>query len=361
MAHQTLAQVPRELQSLILGNVGLQVVFRVNRQDAERLAKESFQYSGYQIKSATLHNFNYWSLGEEWERYTELLQRLNSRQAWIKHKIEGGLIPIETVDVDPPWEALGVSPFDFGELLAEAQIGASYLRARSELDAVSSRPTPRPVVPGDEVSSDELVDSNAPPPLDDDARRFLTLTVERPELTISQLYTAFGASAWKGARLRQELVETGDLIELETRRGAGGRLAKFLLPTEQALERLGAELPEGGGGALHRHLQQLVAAEAEAHGYRTTIEHPLESGGLVDVEAVRTDERLAVEISVTSNATRELEHIRACLDAGYDRVISLAVSERIYLGIGKRLAEVASPAERERVHVMRVRELGGLF
>jgi hypothetical protein len=50
MAHQTLEQIPRELRSVILGNAGIQVYFRMNRQDAELLAKEAFVYDGYQVK-----------------------------------------------------------------------------------------------------------------------------------------------------------------------------------------------------------------------------------------------------------------------------------------------------------------------
>ena len=360
MAHQTLAQVPGEIQSLILGNIGIQVVFRVNRQDAERLAKESFQYSGYNIKSAMLHKINYWSLGEEWEQNTERLQGLNPRQAWIKHKIEGGLIQIETVDVDPPWQRLGLSPWEFGEVMESAPIGAAYLRSRNEIDRLTSLPQPA-ISSAAGTRSDASQIPAQPVSLDPDALTFLQLLIVRPELTITQLYEAFGASTWKGAKLRQELVDAGDLIEIETRRGKGGRLAKFLLPTEQALKRLDGELPDGGGGALHRHLQQLVVAEAENKGYQTEIEYELPAGGIVDVHACRDHERVAVEISITSNATRELEHIRACLEAGYDRVISLVFSETIFRGVSERLDEVVADEDLERVRVMRVRQLGGLF
>ena len=79
LAHQTLAQIPEALQALILGNTGLQVVFRVNRRDAERMAKEFFTYSGYTVKHATISSIETWSLGEEWEHYTEALPRPDLR------------------------------------------------------------------------------------------------------------------------------------------------------------------------------------------------------------------------------------------------------------------------------------------
>src|SRR5918999_3703948 len=72
LAHQTLEQIPRELRSVILGNAGLQVYFRTNREDAELLAKEAFIYDGYNVKSVEIGGSrmrtNYWSLEEEWEK-----------------------------------------------------------------------------------------------------------------------------------------------------------------------------------------------------------------------------------------------------------------------------------------------------
>jgi hypothetical protein len=47
MAHQTLEQIPDSLRAIILGNTGVQVYFRVSRHDAQILAKEAFEYSGY--------------------------------------------------------------------------------------------------------------------------------------------------------------------------------------------------------------------------------------------------------------------------------------------------------------------------
>ena len=365
MAHQTLAQVPRELQSLILGNVGVQVVFRVNRSDAEKLAKESFQYSGYRVKSAMLHKINYWSLGEEWEQYTEALQGLEPRQAWIKHKIEGGLIQIETADVDQPWQALGLSPWEFAEVMESAPIGAAYLLPRSELDGSVALPMPVPSL-GDGIVTDDgsvasPVDhgSNPTDRLNEDELAFLQLVLANPDLPVSKLYQEFGASVWKGAKLREALVESGYLIELETRRGKRGRLAKFLLPTTKALAPVA--LPPGRGGPLHRHLQQLVVAEAKEKGYTAVIEHELFNGGIVDVHVASETERVAVEVSITTAVEDELEHIQACLEAGYDRLITLLYSESVRQGLEERLDQVVSSEDRERIELVDVSRVGALL
>src|ERR671914_1534223 len=67
LAHQTLEQIPTDLRSIILGNTGIQVYFRMNRQDAQLLAKEAFTYSGYNIKTIQMRrdwiDARFWSLG----------------------------------------------------------------------------------------------------------------------------------------------------------------------------------------------------------------------------------------------------------------------------------------------------------
>jgi len=134
MAHQTLSQIPIELRSLILGNTGIQVYFRLNRQDAQLLAKEGFEYLGYEIKSLSLYwGPRYWSLAEEWEHYTEALQNLPLRLCFVKHKIEGGIIPIQTVEIEPSWKVLGMKEDQYQEFLKTLPFGRKYLRKRESL------------------------------------------------------------------------------------------------------------------------------------------------------------------------------------------------------------------------------------
>src|ERR671914_304204 len=111
LAHQTLKQIPTELRSVILGNAGIQVYFRMNREDAQLLAKEPFTYDGYNIKTVQMRrdrmDTKFWSLGEEWERNFAKLQSLPPRHCFVKHKIEGGMLPLEMADIDPAFEVLG--------------------------------------------------------------------------------------------------------------------------------------------------------------------------------------------------------------------------------------------------------------
>ncbi|MCL0094292.1 type IV secretory system conjugative DNA transfer family protein [Dehalococcoidales bacterium] len=138
MAHQTLSQVPQELKSLILGNAGIQVYFRVNREDASHLAREAFEYSGYEVKTFRGLSPEFWTLGEEWEHYTEELQNLPDRVCYAKHKREGGIIPIKTAEIEPAWEVLEMEEDEYEKFLETLPFGKKYLVAREEL--VSARP-----------------------------------------------------------------------------------------------------------------------------------------------------------------------------------------------------------------------------
>ena len=126
IGNQTLEQIPPDVRSVILGNAGIQVYFRINRQDAETLAKEGFTYSGYQVKSADLYGPSYWSLGEEWERYYEELQRLPPRHCYVSHKIAGGMVHLRTATIRPYWETLGMSEEEWPAYLAGLELGRDH-------------------------------------------------------------------------------------------------------------------------------------------------------------------------------------------------------------------------------------------
>ncbi len=71
----------------------------------------------------------------------------------------------------------------------------------------------------------------------------------------------------------------------------------------------------------HRYLQTLIKKMAEERGYKAQLEIPiLEGSGKVDVSLLREDERIAVEISVTTSTEWELHNIQKCLQAGYHTV-----------------------------------------
>lgn len=89
VAHQSLEQLDDKLISLILGNAQTQIYFRIARQDAERLAKESENIAEkLQLKEERLlqEPENKFTLSEMWEIAFHNLARLEFRKAYVMIK-----------------------------------------------------------------------------------------------------------------------------------------------------------------------------------------------------------------------------------------------------------------------------------
>jgi hypothetical protein len=52
-----------------------------------------------------------------------------------KHKIAGGILPLETAAIEPAWEALNLTPEEYLEYLNDLPFGHKYLLERSTLTA----------------------------------------------------------------------------------------------------------------------------------------------------------------------------------------------------------------------------------
>ncbi|MBI2842101.1 MAG: type IV secretion system DNA-binding domain-containing protein [Armatimonadetes bacterium] len=274
MAHQSLAQIPDDLRSLILGNTGLQVYFRVNRQDAQLLAKEAFEYSGYEVKSVRSMSPTFWSLGEEWERRTASLQKLPPRSCYVKHKLKGGVLPIRTMEITPAAKALGMSQTQYAGFLKTVPFGSKYLLRREEIAAQASAR----FAPVEEEARSRQA-----------RRREQAVAAEPPP---------------RSAKKEEPRSEPQPFIH------AGGPMDGVLAPPGKESQR------------EHKRLQNLIKLEAEKAGYRATIEHPTPDGqGRIDVALERDGTRVACEVSVTTTPEHELGNIQKCLAAGCDRVI----------------------------------------
>jgi hypothetical protein len=194
--------------------------------------------------------------------------------------------------------------------------------------------------------------------LRDDERAFLVFISENSEAPVSQVYKALGVGWSKGNQLRDGLRDKGLITEIETRMGRGGRLAKFLIATFEALESLGKEPPLGRGGAVHRYVQQMVVEGAKAKGYKAEIEKPI-AGGAVDVHLEKGGHRTGIEIAVTSKPERELAHIRNLLEAGYDRVITVFADVRLMERTQGTMTGIFSDGELARIRLVPLNKLTG--
>ena len=379
MAHQTLAQISPELRSLILGNTGIQVYFRVNRQDAQLLAKEAFEYSGFEVKSVHRFSPKYWSLGEEWELHTEELQKLSPRECYVKHKIEGGLIALHTVDVKPPHKTAGMGEAEFGELLRTYPFGQKYLVERERLLALTDgmkkvaidepeREKTREAA--DEPRGTEKPGEKPPEPhaapikrkkdrpekpvsqeeLLPDEEAMIGFVRDHPGTFVTRMYKELALSGYRGDKLKGSLIEKGLIAQEETRSGKRGRLAKVLALTATGQDRAKRVGLAGKGGDDHKRFQQMIREQAEVYDWSAEVEERIpRTQETVDVGLRKGDVRVAIEISSTTKAEHEMQNIRKCLEAGYDCVVSVCSEDKRLAALKGEAKKSFSPRELERI------------
>ena len=340
MAHQTLVQISGELKSLILGNAGIQVYFRVSHQDASILSKEAFEYSTLEAN-------------EKWEHKVEDLQTLPPRWFFVKHKVEGGIIALHALEVDSPWEGerggsgrLGleymVSREDLGRLAEERQKGFENAIAKRKPEKEERIKTEIPKSEPAQVKELEKSEKRAVSPepvrpdkpektvpvaegLSEDERAFLEFVSLHPGMFVTKIYKELGLSGYKGDKLKESLIEKGYLVQQETREGVGGRLAKILSIKSKSSLVVKESALAGKGGDTHKHLQKMLKEQAEVYGWKAVIEERVpRSLETVDVGLRRDDVRIAIEISATSKVDYEVQNIRKCIEAGYDYVVSVS-------------------------------------
>ena len=141
-----------------------------------------------------------------------------------------------------------------------------------------------------------------------------------------------GISDYKGNKLRQALAEKG-LIRLH-RVSLGGRgrvvtLAEVAEEGRRVLDRLevATTLPPGRGNIEHRYAQQIIYNWCVGKGYPAQIEAERQ-GARVDVASEWDNLKVAVEF-VNEGLDKELVNVQRDLEAGYGRVVLVAVQKEI--------------------------------
>jgi hypothetical protein len=181
-----------------------------------------------------------------------------------------------------------------------------------------------------------------------------------PETALTAVYKGIEVSVRRGNDIRDSLKAQGYIAEIETRLGTGGRRTHFFIPTFTAFDLLGKEPPSGRGGAIHRHIQQLIEMGAAANGFTAKSEYDLGNGGIVDVHLEKGDIRIAVEIAVASRPSREIAHIKHCLAAGYEKVFDVFADERMLQKTQEALSGKVTAQERAKVQLLHLSKLSHL-
>lgn len=137
MAHQTWSQASSRLRGA-LQNVGLETVFRLGREDAEHAARMLGRVDPKSVSRRTDADTEGVGMSEQWERFTQQIQDLPPRHAFIRTP-QGAVTRVKTLGMPDPSVAAA-------ELAAvEARYLQTSFHDRTALNrAVSAPASPQP-------------------------------------------------------------------------------------------------------------------------------------------------------------------------------------------------------------------------
>jgi len=150
LAHQTIGQLRDRIASA-LGNVGIKVVFSIDRDDAEIMARKLFAVDTEEVKrpSQTTNQHPVYSpLSEQWERAVSAIQSLTPRHAFVKQR--GHVVRGITTDEVQPYTIAG-NAVD----LLKARLAAQHGMCRRDPQgpATTAKPGPMAADWGQQVPS----------------------------------------------------------------------------------------------------------------------------------------------------------------------------------------------------------------
>lgn len=339
MVHQNLSQLPKDLQDSILTNCGIQCYFRVCRRDAEILAKEAFETTGMEVKATRLspYSFDYdwYTYAEEWEKYFQELEQLPNRCFYAKHKIEGGIIPLQTADVLPAYEEFGIEKEKFEEILKQTFFGKKYLMERKPKE-VKKEFEIKPIEEEKEklTTLEEIIATMTP------FDKAILWSIGIGNYKASEIYEEgnkklkeWGCSTRNYSEFKKKLYE---FAKLPQEGGKGliefmklgrsfcywlskwGEIAfveKFGMPSDRAINELG-----GGGKPSKAVALEVIKEWLEPEGYKVTKEEEIETGlteshrGYTDLVAEKNGEVLRIEIEHRSPKEQVEKNIRKNLE-----------------------------------------------
>jgi hypothetical protein len=341
MAHQNLSQLPKQLQDSVLTNSGIQCYFRVCRRDAEILAKEAFETTGMEVKAVRLSpeysDYDWFTYPEEWEKYFQELQQLPNRCFYAKHKIEGGILPLRTVDILPAYEEFEIEKEEFEERLRETAFGSKYLLKRKvAIKEVKEVAVKEKVAEGEEKprTLEEIIATMSP------LEKAILWAIGVGNYNSADIYEEgnkklkeWGCSTRKYSEFKKKFYEFAKLpqeggkglIEF-TKLGRSfcywlskwGEIVfaeKFGMPSDRAINELG-----GGGKPSKAVALEVIKEWLEPRGYKVKTEEEIETNltesgrGYTDLVAEKDSETLRIEIEHRSPKEQVEKNIRKNLD-----------------------------------------------
>jgi hypothetical protein len=148
----------------------------------------------------------------------------------------------------------------------------------------------------------------------------------RPTDTKTTHYKNIGLSMDKGNRTTNRLLKYNLIRELAINLGGRQREAKILYLTEEGYKTINMQPPQQlsrGEGPEHSFWIKLIHKNLKENGTNAVTNHSLK-GKEPDIAVLKQNGEIwAIEISISTTATHELNQIRKDLKAGYDHIIAL--------------------------------------
>lgn len=260
-------------------------------------------------------------------------------------KIEGHVFNLETA---PPAVSSGDDlSREIIERSRKRYAGTAKADARP---AIALQPAPAAVPTAPKTVHREPPRSPSKSVISYDQRKFLQYAAQDPHQFVTKIYTALGLSGYKGDKIKRTLIEDGLIAQEETRQGAGGRPAKRVALTAKGHSVLGGLAVPGKGGERHKDLQEMLKEQAELAGWKATVEERIDgSADSVDVGLEKHELKVAVEVSVTTDADNELANIAKCLAAGYDYVICAVLEDATLRALTAKARKRFTLDERKKI------------
>lgn len=326
-ATQFLSQVDKRIKDAIFGNVGTLVCLRVGIDDSQVLMKELGQYTAEDILNlqvgeaivrmgAAKDSFNLQIplLKKQANDYSqEILKRAKQRKAAIP---------------SPP-----SSPH---QAVVPTTVPSSHPTTTS-----STIPTSPPMI-------------NLPP----DEKKLLEFLFKNPKpLPFTKLANEMNISTRQLYKLAGSLSQKDLVTETEINLTAKTRKSRIIILTSNGITTLGHSSPVGKGGETHKYFQRLIKDFAEKQGYTVDIEKHLGNQETVDLNLEDGDEKVAVEISITTDAANEIANIQKCLKAKYNRIYVLCSKQATLDNLKKLVEQNYQVKEKAKIKISLLRHL----
>jgi hypothetical protein len=317
-SHQYLDQIPAAIRAGVISNTAIKIAGGISQKDAATLAPE------FRTDTDFLLSMKKRSTETEFALYAK-----NATDTPLKLHIPLGYLENSERLSDEDYEAMR----HFSRLICEAD--------DEDTDEVVAEATIVEPAAASEPVVTKNVDADVPPP-----------RAEKTEASQPPVPAAV------------ESVPLPDAIE------GLPELPRKVIPSEvvdspaRSVEVVAAPAlrKEGGGGVKHQYLQRLVKELGEQSGWRVTLEETvLEGTGRIDVVARRGDDRILVEVSVTTTREHEYANIKKCLEFGGTHVLLVATPARHLTSMKRHIEPLLTSTEKGIVRFMSPDELPTFF